>query len=1607
MSNNRSAFEAIPGKDALVEYQNKAYPAKSYVERDGLVYKSLTGTSTTFLSTQWELIADLREVRVANIKDRNALTGYTATTGTTGIRIPILDNTNVLVLNAAGDPQVGVNNFARYNYNQTTTSWLLLQVGTGATNSNVNNYQLLTNKPAVVSGVTVTAGNGLTGGGSVFGTASAPYAAGGTINVSHADTSSQGNIVGSGYAYIQTLRFDTFGHVTGATSSTWVHPTGLTQNFSNTGYTYIQSVQVNNGHVTSVSPSTWVHPDTSTQANSVNSGNVFIQSIYVDGAGHVTNITTGTAGGGGGGGSPLKVNGDSGGLITMNSGGTLTISGGTNIATVRTGNVNNTGIRINLNPAGTTNQVQYNSGSGLGASANFVFSAGTSTLRSSNYVVGSTPTSGTTSDQILTRNSGSGAVQRLSINTVLAQLAVNNGLTKSFNNVRLGGTLTGNTSIAGAFGLNLTAGYLTVGARSGSTGTNSLSIGQGNLVSGQYSASFGASNKATGQYAISSGANSEATGDQSSAFGWGAIASGMGAHASGFGNGVGKGVLAQGNFSFNHSFNHNVNQTAGHGALADASAILGGRDHNIDATNTNAAIVGGDTIKLPAGYGNFTAVGNLAIWTAPATNNTDDLLVYNATTKKIEKTTRASIVGGGTPPAGSNTQVQFNNSGAFGASANLTFTTGTNTLLSTNINVGTTLTLASNPASGTTGDQILTRNSGTGIVQRLSLSAIAGLPLNAIQYRTVTGFGGDANWIFDPTNDAITLGTRAGGTVGLNSATFGTSNLASGATSFVVGTSSIAGANAIAMGVSVTATGQYSSAFGQQTVASGQYSFAEGVGSVASGGFGSHAEGTRTTASGNAAHAGGYGQNATLTLLASGFAAFNHSQTTPSQTTGHGALANGSAILGGQDHNIAVGNTNAAIIGGTAIKLTGTTYIDHTAVANLAIMSTPVTGIAADDVLVRSSTTGRIRTVTQASLSGGGGGSPGGANTQIQYNNSGAFGGSAELTFVPGVLRTPVGIRLSDNATAGNRMLIAESSTLGNAFRIYNRVGSVLISGGTSTTATQAYPVTIQGGTNTSTGQQGNVVIQGGGVFFSTTSQGGDVQIQGGPTNSASQAGNVSINGGSNTSTGANGNVNITGAGGTGQGGSVNLSAGQASSGNPGIISINAGNSAGSNAIQAGRVDINGGIAFSTAAKGGNVNIKGGANVSTNISGDVNITGGQTNGSGAAGYVNIRAGENSSSVAKGVVRIVGGDSSTNAYGLIISGESNTGTGQAGSVVLQAGTYTSTSSTGGYVKLFGGGTPTSKVVIGGGNTASGQVGHVIISGGTSFSNGAGGNVNVFGGYNANATGNGGNANITGGTAIGNGVGGNVNITAGATNSSASHNGGNVNITGGRTLGSGTGQGGNVVIQGGQGNFLHGNTTIKGVDAATSVSASHVFINGGGNSGVAGVAAGNVIVSGGQNTSGTGPGTVTINGGSSNNTIGGFVTIQGGQTTSATAVKAGAVNIIGGTSSTSQASGGNVVVQGGGRNVVGTNTNGDVTINGGGTLFGDTAVGNVYINNQKFSVVLGATNGNGVMHIGHASILPSAGPSSGAIIYFDGTSGNLKVWKAGAGAPVTLA
>jgi hypothetical protein len=892
MSLFRSGFEAIPGKDALFQYELKSYPVKSYVEKEGLVYKSLTATSTTFISSQWQLIGDLREVRVPNIASRNALTGSTPTSGTTGINIPILDNTNVLVINASADPQVGSNKFARYNYNKVNSTWLLLQVSTGSTSSNVSNYNLLTNRPTILSGVTITQGAGVVVTGGVM-TGGIPSARG-SVTIAHADTSSQANVVNTGRTYVQQLKFDTYGHVTGATSNLWTHPDTSSQaNVVNTGRTYIQSISVDgDGHVTTISSSPWVHPDTSSQASSINAGSNFIQSISLDGEGHVTGLNVGTAAMGGAS-FNFKVNGDSGGGVTVLSGATLNITGGTNISTVRVGSGSNPGIKLNVIPAGVTNQLQYNNGGVLGASSNLVFSAGTSTLRTSNFVLGVSPSSGSTADQIITRNSSTGIFQRIavgSIASVIAALPLNTIQYRTTNG--FGGN--------SGYTFNSSSVAVTLGSRTGNTGTNSFTIGQNNsasnydltvgrfnvnsnndsivggfqnrvlsgqaIVGGQQhfvsggtgNAVFGSTNRIIGQTSFAIGAFVKVLANNSFAGGTSSIS--------------GNEVLAAGATSFIFSENDG-GQTAGHGALAANSVIFGGKNHNIASGNVRAAVIGGNAIKLTGTtYIDTVAVPSLAIFTTPSAGGSDDILTWNASSKKLGKVTRASLIPSGTTtlPAGSNSQVQFNRNGIFGASSALVFLTGTSTLVTTNHTVNTSLVLAGTP-TGATSDHILVREPSLGIIRKLSLSVIAAPPINAIQYRTTNGFGGNSGYTFNSGSIALTLGSRTGNT-GAQSVSFGVNNSAS---------------------------------------------------------------------------------------------------------------AQGSSVLAGSSHSITSGNTHAAIIGGSGIKLTGTTYINHVAIPALAIFNTPSAG-GSNDLLTWNPTTKKIGKVTQASLSGGGiGGSTGSVVNRI------------------------------------------------------------------------------------------------------------------------------------------------------------------------------------------------------------------------------------------------------------------------------------------------------------------------------------------------------------------------------------------------------------------------------------------------------------------------------------------------------------------------------------------------------------------------------------------------------------------------------------------------
>lgn len=450
---------------------------------------------------------------------------------------------------------------------------------------------------------------------------------------------------------------------------------------------------------------------------------------------------------------------------------------------------------------------------------------------------------------------------------------------------------------------------LGIRATSGGTGTTSFAMGATNIAAATNSFAQGDTNKATGT-------NSVAHGNRT-------IASGLDSFAGGKGASLSKEVISKGQSAFAWSENDG-SQVAGHGALAANSAILGGLNHNIASGNTRAAIIGGSGIKLTGTtYVDTVAVPALAIMTTPSSGGTNDVLTWNPSTRKLGKVTQASLGGSGTP-GGSITYVQFNDGGVFGGTNTFRWIKALNALT-----IGTRL-------GGTTGDTsvaIGTSNLASGKFAFAvgSGNTVSGNLAGAIGGRNiVTRFG------------SFAIGT--GNTVtGLTAVAFGISNFSHGAQAFSAGAFNIVtGATAGAIGYGNQASASYSLATGFISVASGQGAF--------SGGFNASSGGARPS-------------------LAKGKSSFSFQYTDNSQTSGHGALAFQSAILGGVNNSITVTSTGATIIGGNTIKVSGSTYAYHAAVSNLAIFATPSAG-ATEDVLVWNSTSKKVLKVTQASIRG-------------------------------------------------------------------------------------------------------------------------------------------------------------------------------------------------------------------------------------------------------------------------------------------------------------------------------------------------------------------------------------------------------------------------------------------------------------------------------------------------------------------------------------------------------------------------------------------------------------------------------------------------------------
>ncbi len=219
---------------------------------------------------------------------------------------------------------------------------------------------------------------------------------------------------------------------------------------------------------------------------------------------------------------------------------------------------------------------------------------------------------------------------------------------------------------------------------------------------------------------------------------------------------------------------------------------------------------------------------------------------------------------------------------------------------------------------------------------------------------------------------------------------------------------------------------------------------------------------------------------------------------------------------------------------------------------------------------------------TTYGVTGGGGGVPGGSNTNVQYNNSGAFGGSDTFRFTPTLIPSS---SLFPYPTIG-------TITLGSSTASPASAALITAVSGAASSGNAGKPIALSGGNGDGSGGGGGILIFGGAT---TTGTGGAAAVNGG---AGGAGGQVSVSGGTGSvSTG--GNVILTSGAGNTNGGTISLSAGTGNT-NGGSIILSAGTGTSTNG---GDINLASGIG---SAASGNIIIT--ANQNGTIKGYVSIT---------------------------------------------------------------------------------------------------------------------------------------------------------------------------------------------------------------------------------------------------------------------------------------------------------------------------------------------------------------------------------------------------------------
>lgn len=462
-----------------------------------------------------------------------------------------------------------------------------------------------------------------------------------------------------------------------------------------------------------------------------------------------------------------------------------------------------------------------------------------------------------------------------------------------------------------------------------------------NSLAKNYAFALGGHVVATGQTAFATGLFTFAGGAQSMVMGKYGQAEGDYSFAGGEGFSTLQNIRAPyakgvGTFAF---YRTDVNQVAGQGVQGAYAAILGGQNHNIPADSPRSVVLGGNAIKADAATADTVFMPKVRIGRGTGGALTQDdaltqMAAIDPSTGEIKWRDVASIL---TPPAGSAGDIQYSDGvDAFAASTKFNYDVANNNLII---------------SDGITGASLIGQWNLIMMPDHTFATTTTGAESN---WNAILGEATTFN--FDNINRDINNGLVFG---------FGNevkvTSPATGVYSFLIG-----GDGNLIEGTTGTPVGQV--ALGYGAIVQGGNAFGYGIRDV----------------------------GVTENTLAQGYGSIAMFRVTASQTTGHGALATESVIIGGHDHNIPSDSTGSTILGGDTIKAAAATintvYVPKIRInqgANAALVQND----AETQIAVIDSTTGELK-YRDASTIGGSGSS--GVNQTIQTSDgAGGFSSTA------------------------------------------------------------------------------------------------------------------------------------------------------------------------------------------------------------------------------------------------------------------------------------------------------------------------------------------------------------------------------------------------------------------------------------------------------------------------------------------------------------------------------------------------------------------------------------------------------------------------------------